>query len=123
MFLAAPISGLMTSPAAFVRFVDTEQDREYERFFETDSFRSVVKSIKIAPGVAYPLRRECSAYFIPVKGEFIVEGFALVGRGNSSDEAEHDWKLKVHEAFQHLLAMRPFEMSDKDRQDCLFSRP
>ena len=71
MPVVATVAESMTSPSVYVYSVDTAQDREFRRFFESDAIRSVVKEIKIA-GVVYPLRRESSALFIPVKGEFTV---------------------------------------------------
>jgi hypothetical protein len=100
---------------AFVSSVDAVQEMPFRRYFESDAIRSTLNDIRIA-GVAYPLRRPCTASFIPGAGEFLVDGFspAFVGRGATLEEARKDWLLAVHAGFQELLHKRPFEMTPTD---------
>ena len=55
--------------------------------------------------------------FIPVVGEFLVEGFSptFIGNGRTPREAEQDWALSIHAAFQELQYKRPFEMTPEER--------
>ena len=70
----------------------------------------------------YHLRRRAQGVFYPgdgsEPGEFSVEGFAgtVVGQGRTPDEAHGDWLKRFHVTFQQLYVMRPFEMSDAERQ-------
>jgi hypothetical protein len=116
-------SGLAMS--AYVSPVDTMQEMPFRQYFESDAIRLTLNDIHVA-GVAYPLRRPCTANYIPGVGEFLVEGFspAFVGRGATLEEARKDWLLAVHAGFQELLPMRPFEMtpSDMGRWNVLSSR-
>ena len=45
--------------------------------------------------------------------EFVLDSLAsyVVGRGQSREDAERDWREQVHTLFQRLLKMRPWEMS------------
>jgi hypothetical protein len=40
----------------------------------------------------------------------------IVGRGKSSDEAVHDWRKRLRATTMRYLEMRPFEMSEEDRE-------
>lgn len=39
----------------------------------------------------------------------------FVGRGKDYEEAELNWRFKVHNAFQHLFRKRPFQMTERER--------
>lgn len=116
-------SGLAMS--AYVSAVDGSQDMPFRQYFESDVVRSTLNDLRIA-GVAYPLRRPCTASYIPGVGEFLVEGFSptFVGRGATLEEARKGWLLAVHAGFQELLHKRPFEMTpiDARRWSVLSSR-
>ncbi len=69
----------------------------------------------------YPLRRPVRSVSVPNgRGgwEFWVDGFSprFVGRGACAEAAYRDWRDQVHEAFQALYRMRPFEMGPDERQ-------
>ena len=104
-------------PSAFVWTVDNSIDERFRRVFTSDAIRSTFSELCVA-GTRYPLRAPSSASYIPVAGEFLVEGFSplFVGRGASQDEARENWLLGVHATFQELLFRRPFEMTTDDRQ-------
>lgn len=110
---------------AFMSAVDGLQDMKFGQFFESDMVRFTLNDLRIA-GVVYPLRRPCTASYIPGAGDFLVAGFSpmFVGRGTTLEEARKDWLLAVHVGFQELLHMRPFEMtpSDARRWNVLSSR-
>ncbi len=95
---------------------DYAQALPFRRYFQTDAVRSTLNEIRVA-GVVYPLRQPCATDFIPVIGEFLVDGFSplFVGHGATTAEAQREWALAVHAAFQELQHRRPFEMSDEDR--------
>lgn len=103
------------STSAYVSAGDAMQDASFRRYFESDAIRSTLNEIRIAD-IVYPLRRPCTASFIPGVGEFMVDGFgpAFVGRGATLEEARRDWLLAVHAEFQELLHKRPFEKTPED---------
>lgn len=104
-------------PMAFVSPVDASIDEQFQRVFTSDAIRSSLSELRIA-GMRYPLRAPSRASYIPVAGEFLVEGFSplFVGRGASQEEARENWLLAVHASFQELLHKRPFEMTADDRR-------
>ncbi len=82
------------------------------------SGRYPMTSIRVG-GTQYALRRAVEGGVYPVgdgQHEFVVDALAphIVGRGDTADAAVGDWRNKVHAAVQHLLAVRPFEMSESD---------
>lgn len=110
-----PNSSLAES--AYVSPVEAMQEMPFRQYFESDVVHSTLNDVRVA-GVVYPLRRPCTANFIPGIGEFLVEGFspAFLGRGETPGEARNDWLLAVHSGFQELLHKRPFEMTDDDNR-------
>lgn len=69
----------------------------------------------------YRMRRPVQGYFTRQADgscEFWVDGFSpsFVGYGDKAAEAYRDWRDTVHEAFQNLHGMRPFEMDADERQ-------
>jgi hypothetical protein len=117
MPLAATMTDSMPVMSAYVSPLDSAQDQRFRRYFESDAIRSTINYIHVAD-LVYPLRRPCDACFIPVVGEFLVEGFSpiFVGHGATPEAAREDWLLSVHAAFQELLHKRPFEMTEEDRR-------
>ena len=113
-FIAINHNSALAVPA-YVSSVETMQDMPFRQYFESDVIRSTLNDVRVA-GIVYPLRRPCTATFIPGVGEFLVEGFspAFVGRGKTPEVARMNWHLVVHEGFQELSHKRPFEMTDKD---------
>lgn len=113
------------APSAYVSSVDAAQEMPFRHYFESDATHSVLNDVSVAD-VVYPLRRPCTARFIPSVGEFSVDGFSptFVGRGATLEEARKAWLLDVHAGFQDLLHKRPFEMTVEDhhRWDVLSSR-
>ena len=101
--------------SAYVSSVNAVQETPFRHYFESDAIRSTLNDIRVA-SVTYPLRRPCTASFIPGIGEFLVDGFspAFVGRGTTPEDAREDWQLEVHASFQELLNKRSFEMSSED---------
>lgn len=116
MPLAATAQPAYFAPSAFVWTVDASIDERFHRVFTSDAIRSTISELCVA-GMRYPLRAPSRASYIPVAGEFLVEGFSplFVGRGSSQEEARENWLLAVHAAFQELLHKRPFEMTVDDR--------
>lgn len=101
--------------SAYVSPVDAMPEMPFRRYFESDAIHSTLNDLRVA-GIAYPLRRSCTASFIPGVGEFLVEGFspAFVGRGATLEVARKDWLLAVHSGFQELVHKRPFELTPYD---------
>ena len=68
--------------------------------------------------VAYPIRRTLLGRYYRSLEQFLVDGWspAVIGRGESQSVAIRDFELKVHSLVQGLLAMRPFELSENDKQ-------
>jgi hypothetical protein len=69
----------------------------------------------------YRLRQTLLGEFLPVdKGlcEFWVGGFSptFIGNGVQALEAYHDWRDRVHEAFQSLYGKAAFELSEEEQQ-------
>ncbi len=117
MPLAATAQPAYFAPSAFVWRVDASIDERFQRVFTSDAIRSTFSELCVA-GMRYPLRAPSRASYIPVAGEFLVEGFSplFVGRGASQEEARENWLLAVHASFQELLHKRPFEMTADDRR-------
>lgn len=113
--------------ASMVAYAPATEVRElpFRKYFQTDAVRSVLNEIRVAR-VVYPLRQACATDYIPVVGEFLVEGFSptFVGKGNTPKEAQQDWALSVHATFQELQYKRPFEMTaeEQDAWSVLASR-
>ncbi|MGE0375079.1 MAG: hypothetical protein AB7I48_10205 [Planctomycetaceae bacterium] len=116
MPLAATAQPAYFAPSAFVWTVDASIDERFQRVFTSDAIRSTLSELCVA-GMRYPLRAPSRTSYIPVAGEFLVEGFSplFVGRGTSQEEARENWLLAVHASFQELLHKRPFEMTADDR--------
>lgn len=116
MPLIAAIDWPVASIAAYAPATAGAGDLPYRNYFQTDAVRSILNDIQVA-GVVYPLRQPCATDYIPVVGEFLVEGFSptFIGRGKTPKEARQDWALSVHAAFQALQYKRPFEMTTEDQ--------
>jgi hypothetical protein len=113
-----PLFASIDRPAASISVsasVMDAQELPFHNYFETDAMRSVLNEIRVA-SVLYHLRQPCVTDFIPVIGEFLVEGFSptFVGHGATLAKAREDWALEVHAAFQELQYKRPFEMTLDD---------
>ena len=117
MPLAASAQPAYFTPSAFVSVVDSLIDERFRRSFVSDAIRSTLSELRVA-GMCYPLRAPSRTSYLPVAGEFLVEGFSqlFVGRGASEDEAREDWLVAVHASFQELLYKRPIELTADDRQ-------
>lgn len=117
MPLAATAPPAYFPPMAFVSPVDASIDERFQRVFTSDAIRSTLSELCVA-GTRYPLRASSRISYIPVAGEFLVEGFSplFVGRGASQEKARENWLLAVHASFQELLHKRPFEMTADDRR-------
>lgn len=117
MLFSPTITDSVPATSAYVSPVDPTQDLRFRRYFESDAIRLTFNELQVA-SVRYPLRRACSARFIPGYGEFLVEGFSpmFVGQGPTPDDAFQNWLHKVHARFQELLHKRPFEMTSDDRR-------
>jgi hypothetical protein len=63
---------------------------------------------RLVVGRAYPIS--------PGRFEFVVDTLAphVIGHGDTPRLALQDWSEQVHVLYQQLLAMRPFEMGDRD---------
>lgn len=116
-----PLFVSIDRPAAYISVhasaMDYAQEIPFRHYFESDAMRSMLTEIRVA-GVIYPLRQSCASDFIPVIGDFLVEGFSptFVGHGATYSEARDDWALSVHAAFQELQYKRPFEMTAEDSE-------
>ena len=125
MPLLAAIDRPIASMVAYAPTTEGVRELPFRNYFQTDAMRSVLNDIRVA-GVVYPLRQACATDYIPVIGEFLVEGFSptFIGRGKTPKEAYQDWALSVHAAFQELQFKRPFEMTaeDQDAWSVLASR-
>ncbi len=117
MPLAATAQPAYFPPSAYVSKIDATFDERFQSVFSSDAIRSTLSELRIG-GSLYPLRDPSRALYIPVAGEFLVEGFSplFVGQGDSQKDARENWLLAVHASFQELLHKRPFEMSDEDRR-------
>lgn len=83
--------------------------------------RGFVEDIRAGDAV-YRLRRPLGVTATtssPNTWSFEVDEFSprFVGEGASLAEARSDWERAVHSAFQSLVRLRPFRMSDEQRQD------
>jgi hypothetical protein len=92
-----------------------EHELPFRQYFETDIAKSVLTEIR-AGNTTYPLRYPCEATFLPGIGELRVDGFSpmFIGRGATPRDAQQNWSLAVHAAFQELCHKRPFEMTPRD---------
>jgi hypothetical protein len=101
--------------SAHASAMDYAEEIPFRNYFESDAMRSMLNEIRVA-GVIYPLRQSCATDFIPVIGDFLVEGFSptFVGHGTTPAEARENWALLVHATFQELQYKRPFEMTQED---------
>ncbi|MCF7961027.1 MAG: hypothetical protein K9M08_09805 [Pirellula sp.] len=78
---------------------------------------SVIRQVEVG-GVLYPLRKPFTGRYHRYLEQLIVEGVSpqIVGRGESENMAKEDFCLQIHSAIQDLLAKRPFEFTDRDKQ-------
>lgn len=90
--------------------------------YATDLFSGTVplSQLKLRD-VCYKFRTQLSGWFLPTDQEgveFVVDGFgsAFIGRGETHEDARSDWDEQIHAAFQRLIRMRPFEMTDNDEK-------
>lgn len=115
-----PFSAVIDRPAACISAYSPATEvygTPLRGWFQTDAVRSVLNEIRIGR-VTYPLRHPCTTDYIPVLGDFLVEGFSptFVGHGATPDEAQQNWALAVHAAFQDLQHKRPFEMTSDETE-------
>lgn len=116
-----PLFALIDRPVSYISVYASAMEYAHElpfrNYFDTDAMRSIMYEIRVA-GVVYPLRQSCVTDFIPGIGDLLVEGFSptFVGHGTTPAEAEKDWALSVHAAFQELQYKRPFEMTPEDNE-------
>ncbi len=117
MPLIATIDRPVASMVTYAPATAGARELPYRNYFQTDAMRSILNDIEVA-GVVYPLRQPCATDYIPVVGEFLVEGFspAFIGRGKTPNEARQNWALSVHAAFQELQYKRPFEMTVEEQR-------
>jgi hypothetical protein len=68
--------------------------------------------------VTYPIRRTLQGRYYRSLEQFLVDGWspAVIGHGESESIAIKDFELRVHSLVQELLAKRPFEFSEDDKQ-------
>ncbi len=104
-------------PAPSSAYVTEVRNEWGQNIFASDAIHSSLSELRIA-GVSYPLQKPVQSRYIPVAGEFLVEGFSpqFIGRGATYNEAKRDWLISVHSACQDLMTKRPFEMSANDLQ-------
>ena len=125
MPLLAAIDRPIASTVACAPATEVARELPFRSYFQTDAVRSVLNDIRVA-GVVYPLRQPSATDYIPVVGEFLVEGFSptFIGKGKTPKEARQDWALSVHAAFQELQYKRSFEMTaeEQDAWSVLASR-
>ena len=116
MPLLAVIDHPIVSMVASFPATEVARELPFRNYFQTDAVRSILNEICVA-GVVYPLRQPSATDYIPVVGEFLVEGFSptFIGKGKTPNEAWQDWALSVHAAFQELQYKRPFEMTAEEQ--------
>ena len=81
-------------------------------------YNSVQLSRIVVGDVVYPIRRTLLGRYYRSLEQFLVDGWspAVIGRGESESIAIKDFELSIHSLVQELLAKRPFEFSENDRQ-------
>lgn len=90
--------------------------------YTTDLFSGTVplSQVKLRD-VCYKFRTQLLGRYLPtdLQGlEFVVDDFGstFIGRGGTRKDARSDWEEQIHAAFQRLIRMRPFEMTDDDEK-------
>lgn len=104
-------------------FIGLQTDSARRRQTPPDLYSGVQNLTVLKVGeTRYQLRNQISGRCYPHSTEsveFVVDGFgpAFVGIGPTAEDAEEDWREKVHSAFQQLIQMRPFEMDASDERN------
>ena len=106
------------NPAAAVCTVEAVRENPLYGSFQRALEEQRVHISDISVGsVKYPLRRQLRGTFTRALRELAVDGVSpmITGIGDSLQEAQSDFCLKVHASFQKLLGLRPFELTVDDR--------